>query len=47
MTDGVEGVHTARAVAPEVAYRFALDGDEKRRARGTVVYNERHPRPQA
>jgi hypothetical protein len=34
-----------RAVPPEAAYARALDADEKSRAYGTTIYNERHPKP--
>jgi len=44
LRNGVEVGHRARAVPPEIAYRYALERDEKMRARGTVIYNERHPR---
>lgn len=41
---GAAGLAVA-AVAPDRAYRYALDRDDELKAKGWTVYNERHPRP--
>jgi hypothetical protein len=44
--DGADGRDfQARAYPVEEAYALALEADERSRARGITVYNERHPRP--
>ena len=42
---GTQADVEVRPLPPEEAYERALDDDERWRARGTQVYNERHPRP--
>ncbi len=37
--------HRVRALSPEEAYQLLLDIDEEFRKRGSIIYDERHPRP--
>jgi hypothetical protein len=47
LIEGSEFDHEAHSLPAEQAYAIALDVDDDRRARGQVIYNERHPGPPA